>query len=143
MVLFIVFTDDQNITENIIKKMVGKSYHEIGYGTYGRYRPGGTYISEQHLLATGEYLEVSVRQLAAHLRSFCLLFACHAARPPNSRVSSRSMRWMAGRLAPGSQKWELFPCAASAGARTLSSWQKKPGVSASQVQAASQVVGCV
>jgi len=141
MVLFIVFTDDQNITENIIKKIVGKPYHEIGYGTYGRYRPGGTYISEEHLLATGEYLEVSVLQRAAQLRLFCLLFACHAARPPNSRVSSRSMRWMAGRLAPGSQKWELFPCAASAGARTLSSWQKKPSVSASQ--AASLVVGCV
>ena len=82
MVLFIVYTEDQNITENIIKKIVGKPYYEVGYGFYGRYRPGGTYISQEHLLATGEYLEVSARPRAARLRSFCLMFACHAA---NSR----------------------------------------------------------
>lgn len=121
MVLFIVYTEDQNVTENIIKQMVGKPYHEIGNGTYGRYRPGGTYISEQHLLATGEYLEVSARQYAARLRSFRLLFARHAANArPTLELTrfSRSTRWTAGRLAPGSQKWQSFPCAASAGAPT-------------------------
>ena len=45
------------------------------------------------------------------------------------------------RLAPGSQKWESFPCAASAGTRTSSSCQKMPDVSKSQ--AAPPAVGCL
>jgi hypothetical protein len=101
IVLFIVYTEDQHITENIIKKMAGKPYYEIGYGFYGRYRPGGTYISEQHLLATGEYLEVSARQRAARLRSFRVLFACHAAnaRPTHAFHLFQSKHAMDGRPA--------------------------------------------
>jgi hypothetical protein len=101
MVLFIVYSEDQNITENIIKKMAGKPYHEIGYGFYGRYRPGGTYISEKHLLATGEYLEVSARQRATRLRSFRAVHMPRGQRPPNSRVpvearSGRPAGWLRG-----------------------------------------------
>jgi hypothetical protein len=60
LVLFNAYSDDAKCTEIVVKITGGKPHHSMGYGFYGRYIPGRTYVSEKHLLATGEMLEVII-----------------------------------------------------------------------------------
>lgn len=59
-------SDDAKCTDIVVKITGGKPYQSMGYGFYGRYIPGHTYVSEKHLLATGELLEVIIASSRSH-----------------------------------------------------------------------------
>ena len=108
-----------------VKITGGKPYHSMGYGFYGRYIPGRTYVSEKHLLATGELLEVTIASPRSHrtylLKWFSAPLSPHL--PPHPPFfGSQNLAPRVGLLTSQPLKFHLlvFPFVATAAARTAS-----------------------